>query len=108
MQAIRASHKNRFSANRILQITLFFFQLSMSTDRLSVLTTAKAKSFFLKEAKTAESKLLNLAVKEFGEDAKYVLAQMHLQQKAELKVPGWLLCLGCLRPKASSNVQQSR
>jgi len=60
----------------------------MSTDRLSVLTTAKAKSFFLKEAKTAESKLLNLAVKEFGEDAKYVLAQMHLQQKAELKVPG--------------------
>ncbi|MDP2187454.1 MAG: class I SAM-dependent methyltransferase [Sphingobacteriaceae bacterium] len=60
----------------------------MSTDRLSALTTVKAKNFMLQEAKTPEAKLLNLAIKEFGEDAKFILEQMHLQEKAELKVPG--------------------
>jgi hypothetical protein len=59
----------------------------MSTDRISTLTTAKAKSFMQNELATPETKLINLAAKEFGTEAKYVLEQMQLQQKTVVKMP---------------------
>ena len=39
------------------------------------------------ELATTETKLINLAAKEFGTEAKYVLEQMQLQQKTVVKMP---------------------
>ncbi|MFN3529471.1 MAG: THUMP-like domain-containing protein [Bacteroidia bacterium] len=70
----------------------------MSTDqnRISVLSGSQAKEFLQKHAQDKPETCLNAAIKFFGADAKWVLEQLHLQQKAAKKIPllqarSWLL-----------------
>lgn len=88
--------KNRFRATSIQQITLFFLLIVQMSDRVTLLTSEKAENFMATALPLAASKRMNLAVKSFGAEAKFILEQLHLREKALAKLPdlmqqNWLL-----------------
>ena len=66
------------------------------SDRVTLLSSESAMHFMATAPSLPESSRMNLAVKTFGTEAKYVLEQLHLRQKAATKLPilmqkDWLL-----------------